>query len=130
MSAYLQGPVGLLLTVLIALGVLALSVALRFQIGKAAWPYHVGGKDGYLKDLVIEVMTFLPLLLAAIVLRFTVEKGLIVQGSPMLLGLLAVGLVLMLGARRLPVVDAARKRVIEARTKRWDAFAAQSGGEG
>jgi len=106
---------------LASLTVLALATLLRWRLGKAHWAMHPRGSQGYLRDVALGMASLAPLLVAAVVLRFLIDRDPGAASDPRFLLILAVGYVGVILARRLPPLMAARRRIEDARAASWQA---------
>ncbi|MFT3998389.1 MAG: hypothetical protein QM667_13380 [Asticcacaulis sp.] len=102
---------------------LTVAIGLRFWLAKAAWSFHPKGAQGYLSDLVLEtVLSYLPLLVIIFGVKLYIDTNPQYAQHPLVLGSIAVAVVSMLVARRLPPVKAAAGRMYKARNDRWEAY--------
>jgi hypothetical protein len=110
----------------LSFGFLAVAVYLRYLLAKAAWSYHTDGAKGYLKDILLEtIVSYAPMLAIIFSVRLYIEFNPQDAGSPLVMGSIAVAVVSMLLAKRLPFVKAASQRMMKARSDRWEAAAKQ-----
>lgn len=110
-------------TFLLVLVFLAVALGLRLWLAKAAWGYHPGGMKGYLQDLVLEtVISYAPMLLIIFGVRIYIDVNPQYGQSPMVFASIAVAVVSMMVARRIPLVKAASTRMMKARNDRWEAY--------
>ncbi|ADU14444.1 MULTISPECIES: hypothetical protein [Asticcacaulis] len=110
-------------TFLLVLVFLAVALGLRLWLAKAAWGYHPGGMKGYLQDLVLEtVISYAPMLLIIFGVRIYIDVNPQYGQSPMVFASIAVAVVSMMVARRIPLVKAASARMMKARNDRWEAY--------
>ncbi|MCA1934693.1 hypothetical protein [Asticcacaulis sp.] len=110
-------------TFLLVLVFLAVALGLRLWLAKAAWGYHPGGMKGYLQDLVLEtVISYAPMLLIIFGVRIYIDANPQYGQSPMVFASIAVAVVSMMVARRIPLVKAASTRMMKARNDRWEAY--------
>lgn len=102
---------------------LIVAVGLRFWLAKAAWGYHPGGAKGYLQDLMIETaVSYAPMLVIIFGVKIYIDANPQYAQSPMVFASIAVAVVSMLAAKRVPVVKAAFERMMKARNDRWEAL--------
>lgn len=110
-------------TFLLVLVFLAVALGLRLWLAKAAWGYHPGGMKGYLQDLVLEtVISYAPMLLIIFGVRIYIDVNPQYGQSPMVFASIAVAVVSMMVARRIPLVKEASARMMKARNDRWEAY--------
>lgn len=110
-------------SLLLVIGFLGLAIGARYWLGKAAHSFHVGGAKGYLKDILLEVgVSYAPFLLIVFAVKVYIDVNPQHASSPMVLGSIGVAVVAMLLAKRIPIAKAASNRLIEARSKRWEAL--------
>lgn len=110
-------------TFLLVLVFLAVALGLRLWLAKAAWGYHPGGMKGYLQDLVLEtVISYAPMLLIIFGVRIYIDVNPQYGQSPMVFASIAIAVVSMMLARRIPLVKAASARMMKARNDRWEAY--------
>lgn len=110
-------------TFLLVLVFLAVALGLRLWLAKAAWGYHPGGMKGYFQDLVLEtVISYAPMLLIIFGVRIYIDANPQYGQSPMVFASIAVAVVSMMVARRIPLVKAASTRMMKARNDRWEAY--------
>ncbi|BEV12307.1 hypothetical protein ATDW_28030 [Asticcacaulis sp. DW145] len=102
---------------------LAVALGLRFWLAKAAWGFHPGGARGYLQDLVLEtVISYAPMLLIIFGVKIYIDVNPQYAQSPMVFASIAIAIVSMMLARRIPPVKAASERMMKARNDRWEAL--------
>ncbi|WP_343684584.1 hypothetical protein [Asticcacaulis sp.] len=102
---------------------LAVALGLRFWLVKAAWGFHPGGARGYLQDLVLEtVISYAPMLLIIFGVKIYIDVNPQYAQSPMVFASIAIAIVSMMLARRIPPVKAASERMMKARNDRWEAL--------
>lgn len=112
---------GLLLSIGGALLVLLLLGFARYWISRPQAAFHSGGETGLCRDIALDLSGFLPLFLAGIAIRIVGIFDPSTAGDPKFLALLLFGYVGILFARRFGPIKAARERLKEAQSKRWDA---------
>jgi len=109
------------LMTLASMTVLALATLLRWRVGKRSWARHPGGSRGYLRDVAVGMSSLLPLIVAAVILRFMIAGDPAAATDPRFLVILGVGYVGVIIARRLPPLANARRRIEDARTASYEA---------
>ncbi len=114
----------LILPLLMSVAIITVAVLFMWQLGRKAWPFHVNGAQGYLRDTALRFgAVFVPAVLVALGMRIYIANNPATDSSYLLVGVLVVVLAMRVLTRRMPVVQLATGRLEAARSA---ARAAQS----
>jgi hypothetical protein len=109
--------------VLIAAGLLVAMMSLSLYMSRPNWPYHSGGAKGFVTDMLLYLfLPVVPMLICVVGFSLLVLVRPELENQTARFVLLAIAMVGLLGARRLPIVAAAQARVRQARNARYEAM--------
>ena len=116
---------GIALT-LVSVSVLGLMTMLRWWRARSHWDHHPSGRKGYLNDVILMTATFVPMILAGLILRIEMLSGRMAALMPYLYGGLLAAFAIRVVLRRIPPFGPANQRLTDSRMAALAAKASNS----